>query len=72
MADPPGYDQDLLNRLNALKKSSITLDTNEYVPLPVYHGFEAESRAVQAFPFPGLVQPQKRTWRPGCVPCAME
>jgi len=31
MSDPPSYDQDLLARLNALKKSTITLDTTEYV-----------------------------------------
>ena len=26
MSDPPSYDQDLLARLNALKKTSISLD----------------------------------------------
>lgn len=31
MTDPPSYDQDLLSRLNALKKSSITLETDECV-----------------------------------------
>lgn len=71
MSDPPSYDQDLLNRLNALKKSSITLDTNEYVGIPICLGSAAESRAVRAFLSPGLAQPQKQTWRPGCVPCVM-
>ncbi|CAD6442190.1 cc0980ef-3be0-4993-b1b2-edd69d963a16-CDS [Sclerotinia trifoliorum] len=28
MSDPPGYDQDLLNRLNALKKTNIQLDAS--------------------------------------------
>lgn len=72
MTYPPSYDQDLLNRLNALKKSSITLDTDEYVGLPIWRVSEAESRTVRAFPSPRLVQLQKRTWRPDCVPYAME
>lgn len=72
MTDPPSYDQDLLKRLNALKKSRITLDTDEYVGLSIWTGSEAESRTVRAFPSPRLVQLQKRTWLPDCVPCAME
>jgi hypothetical protein len=72
MTDPPSYDQDLLNRFNALKKSSITLDTNEYVGPFKSPGFIAERRAVQAFPSQGLVQLQKRTWLLGYVPCVME
>ncbi|ESZ98139.1 hypothetical protein SBOR_1518 [Sclerotinia borealis F-4128] len=36
MCDPPSYDQDLLNRLNALKKTSIQLDASPRPPLNVF------------------------------------
>ncbi|KAF7938909.1 uncharacterized protein EAE98_001246 [Botrytis deweyae] len=36
MSDPPSYDHDLLNRLNALKKSSIQLDASPRPPLNVF------------------------------------
>ncbi|KAF5871839.1 putative zinc fyve domain containing protein [Botrytis fragariae] len=36
MSDPPSYDHDLLNRLNALKKSSIRLDASPRPPLNVF------------------------------------
>ena len=49
MTYPPSYDQDLLNRLNALKKSSITLDTDEYVGLP--NGGSPKLKVVQSEPF---------------------
>jgi hypothetical protein len=49
MTDPPSYDQDLLNRLNALKKSSITLDTDEYVGC--YYAPALKLKAVQSDPF---------------------
>jgi hypothetical protein len=52
MADLPSYDQDLLKRLNALKKTSITLDTDEYVGLPQFPAMRLKS--VQ----PELVYPQ--------------
>ncbi|APA09452.1 hypothetical protein sscle_05g042220 [Sclerotinia sclerotiorum 1980 UF-70] len=35
MSDPPSYDQDLLNRLNALKKTNIQLDASTRTPLNV-------------------------------------
>ncbi|KAF7863973.1 hypothetical protein EAF04_006938 [Stromatinia cepivora] len=35
MSDPPTYDQDLLNRLNALKKTNIQLDASTHTPLNV-------------------------------------
>lgn len=36
MSDPPSYDHDLLNRLNALKKSNIQLDASPRPPLNVF------------------------------------
>ncbi|RAL59966.1 hypothetical protein DID88_000592 [Monilinia fructigena] len=36
MSDPPSYDQGLLNRLNALKKTSIRLDASPHPPLNVF------------------------------------
>jgi hypothetical protein len=33
MSDPPSYDNDLLRRLNALKKSNISLDEKKYILL---------------------------------------
>ncbi|KAF7953498.1 uncharacterized protein EAE97_000897 [Botrytis byssoidea] len=36
MSDPPTYDNDLLNRLNALKKSNIQLDASPRPPLNVF------------------------------------
>ncbi|QSZ37520.1 hypothetical protein DSL72_008618 [Monilinia vaccinii-corymbosi] len=36
MSDPPSYDQDLLKRLNALKKTSIRLDTSPHPPTNVF------------------------------------
>jgi hypothetical protein len=54
MADPPSYDQDLLNRLNALKKSNITLNTEECVELHLLRVFKAEALIDRPFPSQSL------------------
>jgi hypothetical protein len=58
MTDPPSYDQDLLNRFNALKKSNITLDTNEYVGPFKSPSFIAEGE--QSKPFHPKDSPNSR------------
>jgi hypothetical protein len=72
MADPPSYDQDLLNRLNALRKTSITLDVDEYVRLPDDTTLALKRNVVRVSLSRELDQLQKQTWPPVYDLCVME